>query len=320
MVPEITVVAAVVAPAVNPVVSSTNGEPQFPKSDGPMPAAAEPELAEESSSFPEQYVLLAAIPTAEKEAELDEKAASAPAFSAPESWETKLVEQAAQRQAKHYPSKTSAQLVDELLAKLRAEKADRLSRNLNHWSEHAPRFLEQVIAASRQAYLQRRRDARVLLRTRHAKIIRVLESITRDREAAEAIAADTYKELIEGRTTGGTFFNAAIMNARNYLESQSNEQGKTVPLDNSLFDASCEDSEGSDDALTFEPTSQTVEDQDPLEILIHREERQEADAMVLAGMRDSRWRYIKRLDWAKELAVAFRPLVEKEASLALTPV
>ena len=105
MAPETTVVAAVVAPAANLAVSFRNGEPQFPKSDGPMPVATETELAEESSSFPEQYVLLQAVPAAEREAELKEKAVAAPVAKA-EASDRQLVKAASSQLSREFPQKS----------------------------------------------------------------------------------------------------------------------------------------------------------------------------------------------------------------------
>lgn len=206
------------------------------------------------------------------------------ADAAVEDWESQLVAHAVSLQSKYRPSWKPAELVEELLARLRAEKAVRESRNLNHWADHAPRFVAGVLGQARQSYLQRRRDVRNLLRTRHAAIVRVLESVVHDPAAAEAIVSDTYKELIEGRTSLRYFPNAALANARNYLKSRKLDHERFLPLD------------AADGAL-----SQRPDDQDPLGILIQQEEQQETAALVIAAMKDPRWRYIKRLTWAKRL-------------------
>ena len=66
---------------------------------------------------------------------------------------------------------------------------------------------------------------------------------------------------------------------------------------------------GSPDALggadgeieTFEPPSHRFDDQDPLDILIAREDETERQKLVAAAKQDPRWRYIKLREWAATL-------------------
>ena len=82
-----------------------------------MPAAAEPELAEKSLPFPEQYVLLQAVPAAERQAELAEKADAAPTAQA-EASDIRLVMDVSTELSQEFPQKPRHRIIDELLAAL----------------------------------------------------------------------------------------------------------------------------------------------------------------------------------------------------------
>src|SRR5690348_8717793 len=63
--------------------------------------------------------------------------------------DVRLARQAASFLARSLPEKSREQIVEELLARLHEEKKDREARGLNHWEEHAPRFLERLVARDR---------------------------------------------------------------------------------------------------------------------------------------------------------------------------
>jgi hypothetical protein len=58
---------------------------------------------------------------------------------------------------------------------------------------------------------------------------------------------------------------------------------------------------GESEEFSVEPASSQPEDQDPLEILIQREEAAARLAMVERAMSDPRWRYVKGRKWARPL-------------------
>lgn len=201
------------------------------------------------------------------------------------------------------PCLDTEKVVHELLSQQRLEKLARESRGLNHWSEHAPRFLAQAVRQARQDRLRRYQEAEAFYKARHREIVRFARAIVGDLAAAETVASDTYRELLEGGATIPGFFAALVCNARNYLEAEAYRRDKFVPQDEafnpSFGSADTEGDEG--DVPSFEPMSQRLEDQDPLDILIAREEEEARQRLVTAAKEDPRWRYIKRRDWAAPL-------------------
>jgi hypothetical protein len=211
MAPETTVVAAVVAPTAKPVVSFENGEAQFTKSDEPMPAAAGPKLAEGSSSFPEQHVLLQAVPAAEIEAELREKAVAAPAANnevqpgaAPTSgvqdaWQVELVDQAAGRLAESLLHRTPKEIADDLLKRLLQEKEARQRLNLNHWSDYAPAYLNKMVRSLSNQEAWRRRAIDAFFRSDYEKACAIAQAGLDTREEAEDAVSEAFVRVQRGR-------------------------------------------------------------------------------------------------------------------------
>ena len=200
------------------------------------------------------------------------------------------------------PRKITELVVHELLDEMRVAKLARETRGLNHWDEHAPKVLAGIIRKARREKIQRHQEAEIFFKTRHSEVLRFARAIVKDYAAAEAVASETYRELLEGRTTVANFFAALVANARNYMMRRSYQRDKVVPLDEA-FAPSYMDSDSGDDGevLAFEPVSQGREDQDPLDILIAREEEEAHRQRVATAQQDPRWRYIKRRDWAQPL-------------------
>lgn len=202
------------------------------------------------------------------------------------------------------PRRDCEQVVHDLLAQLKDEKASREARGLNHWSEHAPKLLGEIVRQARREKLRRYAEAEAFFRARHREIVRFARAIVMDDSGAEIVASDTYRELLEGGATIPGFFAALVCNARDYMDGESYRRGKFTPLDEAFTpgfgnaDASSDDG----DISAFEPLAQGREDQDPLDVLIAREEEVERQRLVAAAKADPRWRYIKRRDWAAPLA------------------
>lgn len=194
-------------------------------------------------------------------------------------------------------------VVHELLRQQRVEKLSRESCNLNHWSEHAPKFLAQIVRQARVDRLRRYQEAEGFYKARHREIVRFARVIIGDSAAAEIVASDTYRELLEGGAAIPGFLTALICNARDYMEGESYRRGKFMPVDEAFSPSfgSAEMDGGEGDIPSFEPMSQRLEDQDPLEILIAREEHAAHRRTVVAAKQDPRWRYIKRREWAAPL-------------------
>lgn len=202
------------------------------------------------------------------------------------------------------PRKNPERIVHELLDQLKTEKLSREARGLNHWSQHAPQFLSGIVRQARREKERRYQEAAAFYKTRHREVLRFTRAIVMDDAAAETVASDTYRELLEGSATIPGFFTALVCNARNYLEAAAYRRDRFVPVDEAFTPSfSIVDNEGGEGAiLLLEPMSHRLEDQDPLDILIAREEEIAHRQMVAVAKEDPRWRYIKLRDWAAPLA------------------
>ena len=224
----------------------------------------------------------------------------------------KLTRRAAALLIRMQPYKKSKEVVGELRAQLKKEKRERDSAGLNHWKEHAPQFLARIVRQARQDRLRRREETEALYKARHAHIVRVARLIVNDPAGAEAVAAETYRELLLGITTLAGFFTALICNARNYLAADPYREGKLLSLEEAfaLSHRSADDPNEDGTGLQLEPMSHHREDQDPLDILIAREDaaenrRQIEKAKEIArGNWDYRW--IRGKNWARSLGLAAR--------------
>lgn len=214
-----------------------------------------------------------------------------------------LSRRAAALLARLKPCLDPEKVAHEMLDRQRAEKLERESRGLNHWDEYAPKFLARLVRQAREERLRRYQEAAAFYKAKHREIVRFARAIVGDSEAAEIVASDTYREVLEGSIPLAGFFTALVGNGRNYLARQSYRRQNFVSLDEaftpSFGGADMEDEEG--EAPSFEPVSRHLEDQDPLDILIAREEEEARRRLVSAAKEDPRWRYIKRRDWAAPL-------------------
>lgn len=214
-----------------------------------------------------------------------------------------LVHRAAVLLVRLQPRKNPEEIVRDLLDQLKSEKSARESRGLNHWSEHAPKFVGGIVRQARRDKELRFQEAETFYRTRHRDVLRFARVIVMDVAAAETVASDTYRELLEDRTTVANFFSALVGNARNYLEGEAYRRDKFTSQDEAFTPGfgSVDLEGGEGDCPSFEPISHRPEDQDPLDILIAREEEGERRRLLTNAKQDPRWRYIKRRDWAAPL-------------------
>lgn len=215
-----------------------------------------------------------------------------------------LAQRAAALIAVLQPRKHSEKVVHELLGRLRTEKLTREARGLNHWSEHAPKFLGGIVRQARHEKRRRYQETEAFYKARHREIVRFARVIVQNDSGAEAVASDTYRELLEGAATIPGFFAALVCNARDYMEGEAYRRGKFVSRDEPVMPnfggGETPDGDGGD-TPSFEPASDRLEDRDPLDILIARDEADAQQRMVSRAKADPRWRYIKKRDWAAAL-------------------
>lgn len=201
------------------------------------------------------------------------------------------------------PKQKPERVVADLLDRLQREKRTREGLGLNHWEAHAPRFLGAIVRQARAARRKRHQDAEAFYKAKRREIVSYARAIVKDPAAADIVAAETYRELLEGGASLSHFFLALTANARDYLARQGYQRERFASLEDSIqmTGLGLETDGAEEGGTTFEPLSHHLEDQDPLEILIAREEAAEHSALVAQAMRDPRWRFIKRKKWAKPL-------------------
>lgn len=214
-----------------------------------------------------------------------------------------LAEKAASFLAHNLPEKSRAQVVEELLSRMREEKAIRDSCGLNHWEEHGPEFLARLVTTRNATHRQVVGD---FIAARHEEAMQFAFRITGNHDLAEKVLGQTYVELLEGRATLPFFFHALKLNARNALEKQANERSRFESLD-SMVSRRRGDSDPDGESETQEFVSPHAEDQDPLEVLIQREEaattqREIGEARLIAE-NDRRFWWIRQQKWARELEI-----------------
>lgn len=207
------------------------------------------------------------------------------------------------------PRRDSEQVVLELLDQLKSEKLAREARGLNHWSEHAPKFLGSIVRQARRERQRRYQEAESFHTARRREVLRFARAIVMDGAAAETVASDTYRELLEGSATIPGFFTALVCNARDYMQGEAYRRGKFVPLDEAFTPSfSIADDEGSGgETPSFEPMSHRLEDQDPLDILIAREDdatrQREIEKAKTIAMGCRKYRWVRAKNWARDLGL-----------------
>lgn len=207
-----------------------------------------------------------------------------------------------------HPRKDPEQVVHDLLDQLKVEKLSREARGLNHWSEHAPKFLSGIIRKARREKKARYEKAETFFRTNHSEAFAFACAALKDRDEAEEIVAQTYVEFLEGKTTEEHFFRALKLNILNRQQRMAYEKTllETTVETFESREASGEDGEG--DERTWDPISARTEDQDPLDILIARQDSKAKKRQIRKAMKIAQtdWRYcwIGQKQWGRELGIS----------------
>jgi hypothetical protein len=220
----------------------------------------------------------------------------------PVSTDVELAEKAASFLVSSLPQKTREQIVQELLSRLQQEKKSRELQGLNHWEEYAPQYLDRIV---KRHDAKRRAAIATFIAARHEEALQYAHRITANQDLAERVLGQTYVELLEGKTTLPYFFRALKLNARNAMTLLSIERRHFESLESSQMGVRRDGGDSEMDEESF--TSPHAEDQDPLEILIQREEaatvqREIYEARQIAET-DRRFWWIRQQKWARELKI-----------------
>jgi len=194
------------------------------------------------------------------------------------SQDTNLARIAAVSFARNQPHERPEKVVNDLLERLRKVKRRRELKGLNHWEEFAPRYLERMLRRQNVELLKKNVK---FMATSQDEALRSAHRITQDWSLAQSAVDQTYNELMAGRTRLKVFFHALKLNARDVLALRTTERGRFRSLDTlpvrSAGDRSGVSEDSSDELELQDFTSHRRDDQDPLEILLAREEQGEAN-------------------------------------------
>jgi len=225
--------------------------------------------------------------------------------------EVALAASAAAQLAAALPNKSPQEIVEDLLHRLGHRRTLRDRKGLNHWAEYCPRYLDRLVARHRTGDFLR--EAVRFIIVNHDSAVEFATRITCDADMAETAVSQTYVELLKRRTKVKFFYHALKMNARDLLQARGREMQRFDSLDGLLSAAArrqnlsaAETQSDYSEAIDF--TSTRLDDQDPLDVLIARQERQERSDELERAIRDVRRtrdnRRILDADWWKESALS----------------
>lgn len=226
-----------------------------------------------------------------------------------ESWEIQLAKSAVAQIGPDLSQEIQGELAQEVLKRLFADKIRRRIRNLDHWNDYAPSRVSRLAAD-----IMEQRNSRIAayLKSQRKDIQELAWRITRNWDLAEKAITQTCIELWEGRTREDVFLRALKMNGRDLLEKRATELRHACSLKCLLAatgtrkvqtsEPSLQESRDAIDVLSHRP-----EDQDPLDILIARQEQLECCDELEYALRNVRRpgnRWVLQKQWWKKSALA----------------
>jgi len=207
--------------------------------------------------------------------------------------------------AENLPQNSPKSIVDGVLGRLQRKKTQRESKGLNHWEEYGPKYLQRLLRRSEP--IRRAHRLTAFIASNHGEAVEFARRITGNLALAEEAVSRTYLEFLSGRTDEARFYHALKMNARNLLESRDRGHRRSESLESLTASVSARRFlSGDDTPATVDFPSSRLEDQDPLDILIEREEQRERNdelehALRVVNCRGNRW--ILRRKWWQESAL-----------------
>lgn len=211
--------------------------------------------------------------------------------------EIRLARTAISRLGPGFTRKLRQNLICDLLGRLSSEKEQRRARNLNLREEYTP---ARISALAEQLLAKRGEKIRAYLKANWKRLNEMAWRITRDIDLADWAVAQTAWELWEGRTNEDVCYRALKMNARDLLGTRAAGLRRFESLDGMLSAAAAR---GED--IDF--PSHRLDDQDPLDILLAKEEQKEADSELeyaIGNVRCRENRWILQRKWWKSSGFA----------------
>jgi DNA-directed RNA polymerase specialized sigma24 family protein len=165
---------------------------------------------------------------------------------------------------------------------------------------------ESAVAQLLRQFNQRAKVERAF-RTDHKTFVARAAAIIGNPIDAEDAASQTYLEMLREKTDPTKHgyralrFNALDLRRRNNREARRGDSIERFVSPASLSLEECAWGSEGVNGLVLEPISDKMDDRDPLDILIAREDEREHRAEVRKAMRHPDWRFAKRNKWARPL-------------------
>jgi len=152
----------------------------------------------------------------------------------------------------------------------------------------------------------RRESLKDFYNANHSKAVVFAKLFLGDEDEAKDAVAHTYLKLLTGKTPQNRFFRALKQTCFDRLRRLRREgrlfsSPRTDVTPELLSLSECAWGRDGADTVAIEPISEKLDDQDPLEILVRREDQERFDRMVKTAFNDPRWRFCKRKKWAQPL-------------------
>lgn len=213
-----------------------------------------------------------------------------------EPWEVAMAVEAASRLVESIPHRTVPELADELLSRALHERTFRERRNLNHWPQHAPQYLNRLVRslANQEAWRRRRNEA--FFRSDYEKACAVARAQLPSREDVEDVVGEAFLRLAANRTTPRNFYRT--------LKQLIVDRQRKSAVERRLF-VSQEDLREGDrsrrDAPRASGYARQADVRDPQEVLVDRRNRVARPLMVAQAKKRPNWRNVRRRRWAQPL-------------------
>lgn len=177
--------------------------------------------------------------------------------------------------------------------------------------DRAERAEERITETAEKLLAERRGKVTAYLAANIEGLRQLAWRVTRDAGLAEQAVAQTALELWAGRTREAVCYRALKMNARNLLEKRATNRRREESLEACVSEPSAK-SNGADEYSTdageaVDFPSPRLEDQDPLDILIARQEQAETNDELEYAVRNVRRRgnrWILQTEWWKGSALS----------------
>lgn len=227
-----------------------------------------------------------------------------PSSSTPqtEPWEQELAAGFASRLAKTVRHRTPQQIAEQLLKRLLTERESRRLQNLNHWPEHAPSFLRQMVRSLSNKEAWRRRKIEQFFRTDHAKACVFATGFLPTSEEVEDAVGDAFLKLQRNETSIRYFYRTL----RNICVDRYRQLGNAYDSVEGMIEINQAYRHGAAGELPteIELRIDRARPQDPLTLLMDSRQTRVKRLLVGRAKKSPKWHSARRKKWAQGLQPA----------------